>query len=522
MNQHEKTLVTVIVVVAVVALGVKVVYPKWVAPMFEFEAEILQRQDALFDLESDLSEVETAREKYREYVDRTGGTDEKAVGDMFTSTLNELLDRCRLKERQVSPKSSSKDRKTGLVTLSYSIRGKGSLQQAVLFLKNFYELPYISRFKNVKLTPQKTRKRGKNNGEETLQVALTGGIDVLVPPTFFRSKAYEGDQPPRLVKYRTEEYASIWEKEPFTRPVKQKEPVVIAEKPKEEVKPPPPPPPPVDKGPVWAGDPQRNQKIITSCLQAIGKVQVVHRKNKKREYVAVGEDLDGGKLLMVHPFGVLVRRKDGGGEHEYLYPIGEFLVNALALNETVDEPQLRAAALHYLANEPPREEEPPVGRVPPASCKAFGDLAGPPEDLAGSLEDMVEMSGDLAGPPEDLAGSLEDAEASTIAPVSSPSAKPKRTSSIPPRRHRKSVGAGTMFAGPPEQLAGEFSIPPVEVRGPADSPVEFAGPPEKLANSPGRGVGRHRSGLSLPGKEAGSRKSRGALKKPETRRNRKP
>ena len=189
MNQRERTLLIVIGAIAVVVVCGRIVYPTWVKPMFDFDAEAARLEGELDDLEFEITKMDAARETYREHVYRTGGTDPKEVGDQCTSILNDLLEQqCRLKDVQVSPKGSNTDRKTGLMTLSYSIRGKGPLQQAVLFLKSFYEMPYMTRFKNIKLVPQKRRRRTRRGTRNIPidEVQLTGSIDVLVPPVFFR------------------------------------------------------------------------------------------------------------------------------------------------------------------------------------------------------------------------------------------------------------------------------------------------------------------------------------------------
>ena len=447
MNQREKTLLIAIGAVAVVVICTRMVYPKWVRPMFDFDAEIARKQTELDDLEFEISRMDSAREVYREYVYRTGGTNPEEVGDQCTSTLIELLDQCRLKDRQVSPKGSSTDRKTGLTTLSYSIRGEGPLQQAVLFLKGFYEMPYMARFKSLKLVPQKRRRRTRRGTRNlpTDEVKLTGSIDVLVPPTFFGEIPEEDlleNRATRLVKYHTDDYALIWEMEPFLRPEPEREVVHVEPEREPESE---PEPEPATYG--WTPDPFRDQKVLSYPMAAINQVMVVDGASKAREYVRVGEQLDGGDLIMVHPYGALVRRREGPRTREYLYPLGELLADAVALNEAVSEPQLRAVAYHFLAEEETRAK---AARVP-------GDLAGPPIELAGSPADeeaaapeVSESSDDsvepltgteLTGPPRELAepdpereGASAGESPSPIEPVrDGPARGAEEESSVPNR-----------------------------------------------------------------------------------------
>jgi hypothetical protein len=433
MNQRERTLLLAIVVAAGGLLSWKVVIPRWLAPMFDYEAKITEKTEELKTKISEISELDDAREKYRDYVYRTGGTDEKDVGDRFHGTLNDLLNQCRLEDVRVTPKSSGSPSKTGLMTLNYNIRASGPLQQAVLFLKSFYELPHIARFKDFKLTPQQARRRGQPSDA----VDLSGDIEVLVPPTFFSPiRDPLEHQPPRLVKYHTDHFASIWEKQPFTRP-----PVAVAKVEPPPTQPPPPPPPP-----GWTGDPLRNQKKIVGCWAANQEVMVTNTASNQREYVRVGGQLDGGRLLLVHPYGVMVRRKEGNERREYLYPLGEMLSSAVALAEATREPQLRAAARHYLTEEKPSVE----------GAESNGAV-GTPDPTAGA-------SGELAGPPENLAGPLVQATPVPAAEVSVSQAPPPTTSvgEIPPpvgHPERRPGWPTTDLAGPPVELAGPIVEP---------------------------------------------------------------
>ena len=422
MNQRERTLLIVIGAIAVVVVCGRIVYPAWVKPMFDFDEEAARLEGELDDLEFEITKMDAARETYREHVYRTGGTDPKEVGDQCTSILNDLLEQqCRLKDVQVSPKGSNTDRKTGLMTLSYSIRGKGPLQQAVLFLKSFYEMPYMTRFKNIKLVPQKRRRRTRRGTRNIPidEVQLTGSIDVLVPPVFFRGIPEEDlrvNQAPRLVKYRTDDYALIWEMEPFLRPRAEGE---------EEVRPTLTGACCVDQVCVatnteadceaaagdwfpeetcsgfecpvefvesrWTPDENRDVKRIQGCWTARNEVTVVHAATNEREYIRVGEELDGGGLIMVHPYGALVRRREGlSGRREYLYPLGELLADAVALDEAGSEPQLRAIAHHFLAEEEARTK---AASVPT-------NIAGPPIELANWPLDQAAAAPDASGPSE--------------------------------------------------------------------------------------------------------------------------
>ena len=106
MNPREKKLLIVIVAFAVVAFCAKVIYPKWVEPMFRYDDKIGQLKAECDALEFDLSRMEHARETYREYVYRTGGTNTEDVGDLFKFELKGLMEQCRLSDVNVSSKAN--------------------------------------------------------------------------------------------------------------------------------------------------------------------------------------------------------------------------------------------------------------------------------------------------------------------------------------------------------------------------------------------------------------------------------
>jgi len=488
MNTREKKLLIAVGVAIGVAICAKTVYPKWVAPMFDYDKDIARLKDECDDLEFELSRMEHARETYREYVYRTGGTDTDKVGDLFKPELNGLLKQCRLNDVSVGSKSDRTVGKGDLIALNYSVTGEGPLDNVVRFLKCFYEMPYIMRFKTVTLTPEKsTKKRRGRRGRRSQRrdvVKVSGHLEVLVLPAFFGGvKDPLNEHPSRLVKYRTEEFAWIAELDPFNRP-EEEHPVVMDEPtgaccvnhecvvtevkaecdamdgdwfenmtcPAFQC----PEASPEPSG--WTGDPERDRKRLQGCYAAINAVQVHNGASNRTAWISVGEPFDGGDLIMVHPYGVLVRRKDGSTEKEYVYPQGEVLADAVALVEASNVPQLRAAAYHFLVEEKDR----PPSDVPEPRAAPADEYAGPPEELSHSSEN----------------------EGRTEVPVASrPVAEPKGPSPST---------ATTELAGPPEELAGpilEEEPPAKDV--PPSTKQDSAGKPRDAGNKPRPAKGKN-------------------------------
>jgi hypothetical protein len=115
------------------------------------------------------------------------------------------------------------------------------------------------------------------------------------------------------------------------------EPVVVDRTPR------PPPPPP--------GDPDRDEKVIRMVLDygtaesSIAEVLVVNTRSNVAEYVGIGDQLDGGEVLLVHPLGAASRRSDGSTR---VYPVGRLLKDCVSIEDVVNEyPEIAFAYESY-------------------------------------------------------------------------------------------------------------------------------------------------------------------------------
>jgi hypothetical protein len=129
-------------------------------------------------------------------------------------------------------------------------------------------------------------------------------------------------------------YGDIWA-EQFFRPWKEP--------------PPPPPPPPIarnkqkDKGKANPSPPPPPPPGLAQT-QVLGVFRIENGGEKdwgvyevvthnatanKREYLHVGDDLAGGKIILVHPHGVVVRKSS----QDYVYPLGAMLNTSQVLSE---------------------------------------------------------------------------------------------------------------------------------------------------------------------------------------------
>jgi hypothetical protein len=340
MTTREKRLATVVGVAAVVGIAVKVVYPVAVKPWFDVEAEITGLQDELFDLQAQRDRIDDALLDYKHLVERTGSTDPEKVKNALHNKLEEMLRHAGLESREsrVTPKRPSQDRKTGVYTVSLTIATEGKLQRVIEFLEKCYELPQVSRFKDVKLSP--AGKKGRQKETDLVKLSATFETQLLPRHPSARGLIDFGSlvQPPELIKHAGDSYAMIWKRQPFNEYVKDKPVRTAEDKPERE---PDPAEEPMRKASKSRGDPNRSDKYVAGVLRGgTHELMVVHKRRKTREYVAQGDQIDGGRLLYVHPLGGIVRKGDG----DYFYELGSLLSEAVPVRDAVDIPGLQLVA----------------------------------------------------------------------------------------------------------------------------------------------------------------------------------
>ncbi|MHC4063545.1 MAG: hypothetical protein ACYSUI_03445 [Planctomycetota bacterium] len=361
MNPREKRLAIAVVVLLGIGLVAKVVYPKAIKPMFDVQSEIDDLEAELFDQMEERDKVNDALLEYKEYVARSGGI---ATGEIHNSLPDQLYAMARGAELQldrVTPRTLAPEKKTGLQKVSMAMSGEGSLESTIGFLKQCYELPYVARFKDLKLNPIAAKKRtlsnprsrnrsnGKTEAETTEErVKLNATLEVLVLPNDPIARRHLDleslEQPAQKIKYAGDSYAMIWERKPFSEyvvdsPVIVKGPVPPEDPPRPEEPPEGPEPPPVD-----TGDPNARYKTVAMAAKTIGdncdlgELLVVNTRHKTRQYITTGQQIDGGELIYVHPYGGIVRKENG----DYFYEVGSLLSEAIPVAIADDYPAIQA------------------------------------------------------------------------------------------------------------------------------------------------------------------------------------
>lgn len=215
MDKRSKILAGVFGVVVAYALLAGVVYPTWIKPLLTLDERIAERQKDLDKLLKEDEAVQNARLDYKNWAARIGAFDAGKVETDVRERLNHLLERYKLADAGVTPSRPVEDRKTGHFASTISVSAVGTLEAAVAFLKEVYELPHLTRVANVSISPVGG---GKKGSEKDRRVSLRVPIETWVlpqnrvvgpldPATLTRTETF--------VRHQAQNYKSIADALPF-------------------------------------------------------------------------------------------------------------------------------------------------------------------------------------------------------------------------------------------------------------------------------------------------------------------
>ncbi|HNQ23232.1 MAG TPA: hypothetical protein PKK06_09080 [Phycisphaerae bacterium] len=398
MDKRTKALATVFAVLVGGMVLYAGVYPRWIKPLLEIDKRIAERLEVLDALETKAAQVELAGRQYRTYVARVGSMDAGKVENNLRARLFGLIEKHRLAQATVSKGRVSADKKIGWQQLTVSVSATDQLERIVEFVEDLSELPDVMQLGSLTLSPVSSTRRAKQRNEVKIDMALT----VLVLPQQKLAGERFADaglkQPETHVRHASLDYSTIWRADPFSEYEERKppppRPTVVAETEPKPVE----PPPPVDNR--WQDRAQ--WQVCVTLLGGDGgtpldELMMVNTRNQQRRYAAVGEDVDGGKLLFVHQRGALVNRQDG----DWVYPLGARLDQAVRLAEAVEYPELRRARERLpmldIPVGPPDLE--PVGRAGTSGAPAPRSIIGS-RLRAGRSAAMSAGTGIPYGPPD--------------------------------------------------------------------------------------------------------------------------
>ena len=355
MSGRERKMAVVLVVIAGGYVFWQFVRPKvreYVLGIRD-ENELLQAEAD--ELDRQLGDVNAVRRTFREYAERTGGTNADEFKNTFYNKLTEMAKEAGFGDLRMQPSPTEQYKpagwrsKSNIKEVRFTISADGTLASAVGFLKAFYELPYITQITSLKI--ESAGRRSRRGGD---QVQLRATIEALVPPNDPVGQVNVGRITPATmkVKHDDRDYALIWERNPFKEYI---EPPKFAER--APVTPVHQEDPEPEKAPI--GDPQAHNKMIKMAMiygdpeDPTGELLVFNTRDLSSEYVGVGDQLDGGEVRLVHPWGAVTRREDG---QERVYPIRKTLAESKPVEDAAPEYPEIAYAYQLLRESEPAEE----------------------------------------------------------------------------------------------------------------------------------------------------------------------
>jgi len=216
MNLRTTILGVLFASVVVYALASSVVYPRWIKPLVTIKDRIADKEERYNELKKVGEKVEAAKRKYRAHAARVGSLDIVKVETELRDRLNQLIEKHKLQDASTTPSRPKRDQKTALTYLTITIKGKGTLQSAVEFMRDVAELPQLARVTNAAIYPASRSKKDRGPAQMNVRVP----IEILIPPqhTMLDKKLEDEDlkQPETFVRHAERDYSPLWNGTPFT------------------------------------------------------------------------------------------------------------------------------------------------------------------------------------------------------------------------------------------------------------------------------------------------------------------
>ena len=349
MDKQTKIVAAVFAVLVGYAIFDKVAYPVLDEWVLSIDAKIAEREEDRAALRVHEVAKNRAVSTYRKWIRRAGTYDARIVQEDIRGRITKLVAAENITEVHIGSPKIHTDSKTDVREFTFAITGEGTLESVVRFMKATAEFPQLVRLDKPQIRPVSGKR-----GTTTDRVSFSVKLEVRVPDrnkivgVVPKDRMVLPTEDSKHIRYASADHSLIWKAKPFTE----------YKKPIKDVRNPPPkrtPQPPVETVVEKAPDPKpkaepkpkkdlrwKNRKdvrIVIAFVRRDGttpldEIQLFDTKDRDNpyKYVAVGQDLDGGTLRMVHHTGAVVAREDG----DFFYPIGQSLDNEVDLGEVTD------------------------------------------------------------------------------------------------------------------------------------------------------------------------------------------
>jgi len=332
MRRREKILLVAAVAVGLVYVGYAPTGGWFSAAFTTADREIRALEATRDRLRAQAQDQPMLLERWRDFGQRTLAADETEARRKLNLEIKRLIAESRVREVSVSTPQTT-GRPGRLRQISVPLTVEGSPQDLVSLFQKFQQWPFMAQLRDPQIVPAGERKAGllrltvKIETVVLPEIKLWGEVVPWDPQALPERDPLAG----KLLAFAEEDYRKIWEKnvfEPYKPPPASPPPVEekLVERPTRNRREPTPPPPPPDTG------------TITGLLAYPGQCEMITRdRSRRRKIYTVGDEVAGGELVYVHPYGAVVRIAD----KDYLYPIGAALDDPTQRYEVDAVPEVR-------------------------------------------------------------------------------------------------------------------------------------------------------------------------------------
>ncbi len=335
MTQRERILAGGIVGVLGVGALLGGVRALFLEPRRAALAQLAAEERRAADLENHLNRELTVQSRWLDRVRGTlrGEANEAAIA--FRDDVSALLNKHGLTaDLTTSPRGQRVEEKAearrGFTELSLQVSVKGKLEQLVGFLRELYQRPYEKRVARITLGVEgglaaavDPKKRGKNRGEPRLNITMTL-VALHLPRTAIPAAAgfdprEPGEFEPLALPQEPEAYDEIVRINPFK---------LFEPEPRVAVKPTPESAPasaPTREVAVKPRPKARPDHHLVATVSLNGEPLAYIDESKRTDPPAprrLNDEVADGKLVLIHPRGVVLRVREGDDVNYYFYGLG--------------------------------------------------------------------------------------------------------------------------------------------------------------------------------------------------------
>lgn len=337
MTQRERIMAGLVVGVVVLGGGTNLLMKNVIAPIREMKSELVRKQQVRARLANELKTGAAVKLAWQDKTAETLAKDPQVAYRAFREDVTRLLDRHGLVDGQsIKPRSLyeyPKGFRKGFIEMPLLVSARGNLQQLVNFLRDFHRRPYLARITRLSInaidSPVNQRAGAHNNrrGDAEPQLSINMTLTGLVLPELDEvpSVALDLEQIEQTSADRlhAEDYGPVVASNLFKKyvppppppppPPPQQKPTEVAQAPRPKPMPPPPPPRP---DLTLKGTASLNGEPFAFIEQSPGA---------SPDRIFLNDEIDDGRLVLVHPRGVVIRvmPQTGNPPTDYFWPLGK-------------------------------------------------------------------------------------------------------------------------------------------------------------------------------------------------------